>query len=43
MLTKLVLSNLKKNKPLEEIAESLDITTKEVIRIGKENGLTITH
>ena len=42
-LTNQVLKNLRKNKPLDDIADTLDITVDEVIRIGKENGINITH
>ena len=42
-LTNQVLKNLRKNNPLEDIADTLDITVAEVIRIGKENGINITH
>ena len=41
-LTNQVLKNLRKNKPLDDIADTLDITVDEVIRIGKENGMNIT-
>ena len=41
-LTNQVLKNLRKNKPLDDIADTLDITVDEVIRIGKENGINIT-
>ena len=41
-LTNQVLKNLRKNKPLDDIADTLDITVDEVIRIGNENGMNIT-
>ena len=37
-----LLKNLHKGKPLDDIADTLDITVDEGIRIGKENGITIT-
>ena len=39
-LTNQVLKNLRKNKLLDDIADTLDITVDESIRIGKENGIT---
>lgn len=43
MLTELVISNLKKNKPLPEIADSFSISVDEVIRIGKKHGINIAR
>jgi len=43
MLTELVISNIKKNKPLAEIADSFNISIDEVIQIGKKHGITIAH
>ena len=43
MLTSLVVSNLKKNKPLAEIADSFSISVDEVIRIGKKHGINIAR
>lgn len=41
LLTELVLSGLRKQKSLADIAESLDISEDMVIRIGKSQGVTI--
>ncbi|SDP59000.1 hypothetical protein [Selenomonas ruminantium] len=43
MLTELVISNLKKNKPIPEIADSFSISVDEVIRIGKEHGINVAR